>query len=361
MGRDPLLLATDIAAAVRAAGGRALIVGGWVRDRLRGHPSKDIDLEIFGLPQDRLVALVAAFGRVEAVGLSFPVYKVIDPHGGDPIDVALPRKESKKGRGHKGFEVQGDPFLSIEEAARRRDFTINAIAWDPLTGAYEDPFDGRGDLARRVLRAVDPARFGDDSLRVLRAVQFAARFEFTLDDGTAALCRRIPLDDLPAERIWFVTAGNGSIALDLAMLPGLAGLSRDAFVFVDYPGYGACEGKPHPKAIRESLKALEPVVCARLQVTPERPYADEMDARDETPPDPRESHVKHMRNFLESLRANVPPICNEELGIRVQAIVSMADPVPIAAASFRMLAGAATAVSAIFASSASNSISRASV
>jgi tRNA nucleotidyltransferase (CCA-adding enzyme) len=194
--------ARQIAVAVRQAGGRALIVGGWVRDRLRGHPSKDLDLEVFGVAQDRLPALLAAFGRVEAVGQSFPVYKVVPPGATGEIDVALPRRESKSGRGHKGFAVQGDPSMSIAEAARRRDFTINAISWDPLTDEYEDPCRGRADLDRRLLRAVDPATFGDDSLRVLRAVQFAARFEFMLDDGTAALCRRIRLDDLPAERIW---------------------------------------------------------------------------------------------------------------------------------------------------------------
>jgi len=210
-------LARAIAASVRDAGGRALIVGGWVRDRLRGHPSKDIDLEVFGIPEDRLAALIQPFGRVEAVGQSFPVYKV----GG--LDLALPRHESKEGRGHKGFRVVGDPFMSIEDAARRRDFTINAISWDPLTDAYEDPFEGRADLDRRVLRAVDPTTFGDDSLRVLRAVQFAARFEFRLDDDTTALCRRIPLDDLPAERVWgeieklLLAAERPSIGLALAL------------------------------------------------------------------------------------------------------------------------------------------------
>jgi tRNA nucleotidyltransferase (CCA-adding enzyme) len=199
----PPRLAAALAAAARTAGGRALIVGGWVRDRLRGHPSKDVDIEVFGVAQDHLPALLAPLGRVEPVGQSFPVYKVIDPAGETgAIDVALPRRESKQGRGHKGFEVRGDPFMSIEEAARRRDFTVNAIAWDPLTGEYEDPFGGRADIGRRILRAVDPGTFGDDSLRVLRAVQFAARFEFMLHDDTAALCRRISLADLPAERIW---------------------------------------------------------------------------------------------------------------------------------------------------------------
>ena len=195
-------LAREIAQAARVVGGRALIVGGWVRDRLRGHPSKDIDLEVFGIPQDRLAPLLAPFGRVEAVGQSFPVYKVVAKGEGGLIDVALPRRESKSGRGHKGFEVIGDPAMTVKDAARRRDFTVNAIAWDPLTDTYEDPFDGRTDLDRRVLRAVDLTTFGDDSLRVLRAVQFAARFEFALDADTAALCRRTALDDLPAERIW---------------------------------------------------------------------------------------------------------------------------------------------------------------
>ena len=209
---------------MRAEGGRALIVGGWVRDVLRGRPSKDVDLEVFGIPQERLPGVLAPFGRVEPVGQSFPVYKVVAPLSADgAIDVALPRRESKRGRGHKGFEVHGDPAMTVAEAARRRDFTVNAIALDPLTGAYEDPFDGRGDIERRVLRAVDAATFGDDSLRVLRAVQFSARFEFALHDDTAALCRTIPLDDLPAERVWgeieklLLQAARPSIGLALAL------------------------------------------------------------------------------------------------------------------------------------------------
>ena len=193
---DPADRGRDIADAVRQAGGRALVVGGWVRDRLMGHPSKDIDIEVYGLEPEPLKALLARFGTVNTVGESFTVYKVAD------IDVSIPRTESKTGRGHKGFAVRGDPSLTPAAAARRRDFTINAIAWDPLTGEYIDPFDGRGDLGRQLLRAVDPTTFADDSLRVLRALQFAARFEFALDDSTKALCRTLPLDDLPAERIW---------------------------------------------------------------------------------------------------------------------------------------------------------------
>jgi len=226
-----LNLATEIAAATRDAGGRALIVGGWVRDRLRGFPSKDIDFEVFGLPQERLPDLLAPFGRVEAVGQSFPVYKVIGDDHSDSIDVALPRRESKSGRGHKGFKVIGDPTMTVAEAARRRDFTVNAIGWDPLTDTFEDPFNGRADLERKVLRAVDHETFADDSLRVLRAVQFVARFKFTLDAETTALCRDIPLDDLPAERVWGeleklllranLPSGGFALALDLGVVDRL--------------------------------------------------------------------------------------------------------------------------------------------
>ena len=217
-------MVTGIARAIRDRGGRAMIVGGWVRDRLMdGPPSpeaqmasaapepeahrapaaperearrRDIDMEVFGIPPADLPRLLQPFGLVEPIGQSFPVYKI------GPIDIGLPRRESKAGHGHKGFVVEGDPSMSIEEAARRRDFTINAVAWDPLTDEYLDPFRGRDDLQRRVLRAVDSRTFADDSLRVLRAVQFAARFELTLAGETATLCRAIRLDDLPAERVW---------------------------------------------------------------------------------------------------------------------------------------------------------------
>ena len=198
--------ARHVALAVRRVGGRALCVGGYVRDRLLlradasagqvGQPSKDLDIEVFGIPQEQLLSLLRSLGRVEPVGQAFPVYKF------GAIDVALPRRESKTGRGHKGFTVAGDPSMTFGEAARRRDFTMNAIGWDPLTGEYLDPFHGRDDLQKRILRIVDPKTFTDDSLRVLRALQFAARFELTIDPETARMCSSIPLDDLPAERIW---------------------------------------------------------------------------------------------------------------------------------------------------------------
>ncbi len=218
---DSLAAAVAMARRVHDAGGRALIVGGWVRDRLIGRLSKDIDMEVFGLPVPVLRPLLAEFGSVNTVGEAFTVYKVAG------IDVALPRRESRTGRGHKAFEVTGDPDLSVREAARRRDFTINAILWDPLTGEYLDPWDGRRDLDARILRAVDPATFGDDSLRVLRGLQFAARFECTMEPATREFCAALPLDDLPPERIWgemeklLLLAARPSIGLGLALELGV--------------------------------------------------------------------------------------------------------------------------------------------
>jgi tRNA nucleotidyltransferase (CCA-adding enzyme) len=218
---DALSVARAIAEAVKAASGRAVIVGGFVRDRLLGLEAKDLDIEVFGIPADRLPEVLAPFGRVQAVGQSFPVFKV------GTIDVSLPRHESKTGRGHKGFTVHGDPMLSFEEAARRRDFTINAIGWDALSDEYLDPFGGRGDLEARRLRVVDARTFGDDSLRVLRGVQLAARFSLSVDAETRALFCAIPLDDLPAERIWgeidklLLQAPRPSIGFALALDVGV--------------------------------------------------------------------------------------------------------------------------------------------
>jgi tRNA nucleotidyltransferase (CCA-adding enzyme) len=211
-------LVASIAEAVRQRGGCALLVGGCVRDELLGREPKDLDLEVFGVPADELRALLDGFGRVDTVGESFAVYKVAG------VDVALPRRESKAGRGHRGFVIEGDPFLSITQAARRRDFTINAISRDPLTGELVDPFRGQIDLAARRLRVVDPETFADDSLRVLRAIQFVARFDLSVEADTRTLLASIPLDDLPPERIW----GEVEKLLIVAERPSLGfALARD--------------------------------------------------------------------------------------------------------------------------------------
>lgn len=186
-----------LAEAMRAAGGRALLVGGCVRDELMGKQPKDWDLEVYGVAPPKLRRLLDQFGRVNVVGEAFTVYKL-----GNDLDVSLPRRERKTGRGHRGFVIEGDPEMTVEAATLRRDFTINAILQDPLTREILDPQNGREDLQRNVLRAVSLETFAEDSLRVLRAAQFAARFEFRIEPGTVVLCRSIDLSDLPPERIW---------------------------------------------------------------------------------------------------------------------------------------------------------------
>ena len=187
----------NLATAIRAAGGRALLVGGCVRDLLMEVTPKDWDLEIYGLQAARLREVLDEFGPVNVVGEAFSVYKL-----DRDLDVSIPRRDRKSGKGHRGFVIEGDPEMDPEEAARRRDFTINAIMQDPLTGKIIDPHDGRADLSNRILRAVSADTFAEDSLRVLRAAQFAARFEFEVDAKTESLCRNTDLSDLPSERIW---------------------------------------------------------------------------------------------------------------------------------------------------------------
>ena len=159
--------------------------------------AKDWDLEVYGVEATRLRELLDQFGIVNVVGEAFTVYKL-----GQHLDVSLPRRERKSGRGHRGFVIEGDPSMNVTAATERRDFTVNAILKDPLTGEILDPFAGRVDIERGILRAVSNQTFSEDSLRVLRAAQFAARFEFRVEPGTAELCRQIDLSDLPAERVW---------------------------------------------------------------------------------------------------------------------------------------------------------------
>ena len=122
--------AREVALAVRESGGRALIVGGWVRDMLMGRPSTNIDLEVFGLSPDRVRPLLERLGRVEAVGESFQVYKLGD------LDVSLPRRDSKAGRGHRGFIVTGDPTMSIEERKQSRASRAQSRAMSDLPTGF---------------------------------------------------------------------------------------------------------------------------------------------------------------------------------------------------------------------------------
>lgn len=198
-------IVTRLARAAADEGGKAHLVAGAVRDSLLGLPTKDWDLEIFGVEADRLDPILRNLKPrwIDTVGASFGVLKA--KFDNLEIDISIPRIDSKVGQGHRGFEVTGDPWMSPKEAARRRDFTVNAIAMDPLTSETFDFFDGIGDVERKVLRAIDPVLFSDDPLRVLRAAQFAARFDFSVDPSTAALCREMcskpEFANLPSARI----------------------------------------------------------------------------------------------------------------------------------------------------------------
>lgn len=185
----------------------------------------DLDVEVHGLAAHRLQALLRELGPVNLVGQSFAVFKLVlarpsaakgdlgraGASGGAParacpreplqVDVSLPRVDSKVRPGHRGILARGDPFLGVREAARRRDLTVNAIAYDPLTGDIEDPFGGLEDIRGRVLRAVDEATFREDPLRALRVVQFAARFQYTVDEQLLEICATVPVEELPPERV----------------------------------------------------------------------------------------------------------------------------------------------------------------
>lgn len=201
----PLVLPSDLRAmldAVRRVG-RPRLVGGGVRDWLTGLTPKDFDVEVAGVDFETLHRALQPFGSTDVVGRSFGVIKVRSRDSGSEYDFSLPRRESKTGAGHRGFAVEPDPTLSDAEAAARRDFTLNAIALDPFTGVLIDPHGGVADLKARVLRHTGPA-FVEDPLRVLRAFQLAARFDFTLAPETASLCRHISdtYSELPVERVW---------------------------------------------------------------------------------------------------------------------------------------------------------------
>jgi tRNA nucleotidyltransferase (CCA-adding enzyme) len=164
---------------------------------MMGVEPKDWDVEVYGIEPSRLRTILDSFGEVNVVGEAFTVYKL-----GNDLDVAIPRRERKVGQGHRGFVVEGDPDMSFEEACSRRDFTINAILKDPLTDEVVDPFHGGEDIDKKVLRHVSAETFPEDSLRVLRAAQFAARMEFDIAPETVAICKTIDVTDLPKERIW---------------------------------------------------------------------------------------------------------------------------------------------------------------
>ena len=205
-----------IAGDIRDAGGRAYLVGGWVRDALLGKGCRDYDIEVYDMAQDALVPILSKYGRTNLVGKAFGVIHLAMK--GLSLDFSFPRTESKVGYGHRGFVVRTDEKLSFKEAALRRDFTINAMGMELPELTLCDPYGGIDDLKAHTLRHVGPA-FAEDSLRILRGVQFASRFECTLAPATVELCRTLSLDDLSVERLfeefkkWLLKPGKPSLGL----------------------------------------------------------------------------------------------------------------------------------------------------
>ncbi len=218
--------ANELAMRIKAMGGQALLVGGFVRDSLTETVSKDADIEVYGIDAEKLEKTLEQMypGQVDTVGKSFGVLKVFLGDGLD-LDVSIPRRESKTGAGHKGFAVSGDPTMSVKEAARRRDFTINSLAADPLTGEIIDSFGGVKDIEQNILRVTDAERFQDDPLRVFRGIQFAARLGFTIEKKSFALMKEMvergSLSELSPERIteeWkklFLKSEKPSVGIEL--------------------------------------------------------------------------------------------------------------------------------------------------
>ena len=194
---EDLEMARKVASLVAAQGGRTFYVGGFVRDALMHRENKDVDIEVHGITPGCLEEILDSLGQRIAVGESFGIFGL----KGYALDIAMPRKEEARGMGHRDFDIFVDPFIGTEAAARRRDFTFNALMQDVLTGQIVDHFGGIGDLNAGVLRHVNDTSFAEDPLRVLRAAQFAARFGFRVAGETVSLCRRMQLQHLPRERI----------------------------------------------------------------------------------------------------------------------------------------------------------------
>ena len=197
MHLSDLEMARKIAVAVEEKGGKAYFVGGYVRDLIRGNPGKDVDIEIHGVTPDTLKNILSSLGERLEIGESFGIFGL----KGYSLDIAMPRTETNRGRGHRDFDVFVDPHIGTEKAARRRDFTINAMMQNVLTGEIIDHFGGREDLERGIIRHIDPVTFVEDPLRVLRGAQFAARFGFDIAPETIELCRTMDLSTLARERI----------------------------------------------------------------------------------------------------------------------------------------------------------------
>lgn len=208
-------------------GAKVYQVGGQVRDSLIGKKSKDTDILVAGLDMEQMAELLIPYGKSDLVGKSFGVLKFTPKGEKEAIDIAIPRTEIKIGSGHKGFEVNADPSLPIETDLFRRDFTINAIAKD-TNGNLIDPFNGVQDLKDKTIRIVNPEAFSDDPLRMLRAIQFAARFDFEIEPNTWSLIVKSvdSIKEITGERILIelekiVQKGNAGTGVYLLVASGL--------------------------------------------------------------------------------------------------------------------------------------------
>ncbi len=184
---------------------KSIIVGGYVRDSFLGIKSKDIDIELYNINAlEKVEKILCEFGKVNSVGKSFGVVKLL--YGDLDLDFSLPRSESKTAVGHRGFEVAIHTEFDFTSAAKRRDFTMNAIGYDVINKKILDPYNGIADLKNKVLRAVDLEKFTEDPLRVLRAIGFATRFDLEIEKNLFLLCKNMiesnVLEELPKERIF---------------------------------------------------------------------------------------------------------------------------------------------------------------
>ncbi len=193
-----LEMAREIALRVREAGGSAYFVGGYVRDLLLHRENKDIDIEIHGITPECLSEILSSLGEMNVFGESFGVFGLRHYD----LDIAMPRSERAVGPGHRDFFCTLDPFIGTCQAAIRRDFTINALMQDILSGEIVDHFGGVADLNAGLIRHIDKTRFAEDPLRVLRGAQFAARFGFAVAPETTSVCREMDLSALAPERIF---------------------------------------------------------------------------------------------------------------------------------------------------------------
>jgi tRNA nucleotidyltransferase (CCA-adding enzyme) len=284
---DPALL--RVLGGIAQQGGLPLVVGGAVRDALLGRPShKDVDIEVHGISQRDLVSALVNLGlEADEVGASFGVVKV----KGMAVDFSLPRRDSKTGTGHKGFEVSVDPEMGVAEACRRRDLTVNSMAYDPLARVLHDPFHGLEDMEAMVLRPTDEGLFLDDPLRALRAAQFLSRLDgFKASGLLSVICAKADLRDLSGERVFeemqkLLLGSRPSVGLEFMRFTGML------LFFPELQALVGCEQDPewHPEGdvwthtcmaadqareLSEDLIVLWAVLCHDLGKPPTTTFED---------------------------------------------------------------------------------------